>query len=311
MVGLNGYHYIVHGFQAHDHIITIDDFCRRESLVTYPRVFRYKQFADNEGYTYFVNEYFSVLCFQNLSTDSIDEARQKYQSVESFDSLYLSAVSSTCERFGMRFKDADFSLSLFLDSSFELGWSECILDRKEPAQLICFIEACFLFQLLTEIRRKVPLITEKRRSFVFQRALVDQAEDLFWAETPSGYLVGDTEIRFMASFYSSWDLGEGIRAMRERFSQSVGNHTFFYDLVSRDREQLLNLLLAAIAIFSAYGVRDAVIKNIPFVAPMAFDLIFLSLFLGLIVCALLVGSSLLGKRLGAWAKWWRNTRRMR
>jgi hypothetical protein len=307
MVILDADHYIVYGFQIYDDALYFKDHVRRATVVTYPKVFRYKviRYLD---LVFVVNEYFSILCFQRIPGDTANEAKNSYENQGLFNRLYGEAVLFAGTRFNTTFIDADFCFMMHFDASMSVAWESCSINREDQAQLNVFIEACFLFQLLTEVRRKLPLITERRRSYVFQRTLVDQVEDLFWSETPTGYLVNQHEVSIMKVFYRAWCLDQSIMTLRERFGQSVSNHTFFADLIARERSQIVGLLLTAIAIFSAYGVRDVVVKNIPFISAKGYDVVFLLLFACLIVVALTMSAFIVGRRLFAWIRWWRASR---
>ena len=254
MVELKSGFYLCHTFELNTRLSSFKDWIKRESLPIAPKVLRYKKIKLGSSQL-FVNQMGFIIAFQELKkVSNFEEAIDFYHT--KFDRPYNRLCKELHKYFGT---------NPICDSSFivEYGSEKLSVEWQisripsEKLFLTTLIEALFIDELCRALERKSDLFL-KESSLAEDRLLAEYAQSLFPLAYPSGFLIGTLEINKMEIFFDKWKLGERVASLHQRFTESVMNTALYNGHLEKNRQNILNMILAAIAFISLSQVSEPI-----------------------------------------------------
>lgn len=246
--------YLCHSFDLGIRLDSFGSYEKRESLTSTPRALRYCK-IEHESLSLWINELGFLIVLQPIpKVGNLSEAYREYRNC--FDLYYVAALKEVAS-IAEKNIDAETSF-LVCGGSQELAvdWKAVHLPTEELSTSI-FLEATFIDLTCRVVDKRSQSFIGKS-SLAAERLVVEYVENLFPLAIPAGFLVATDEIQKMGRYYSAWQLGERVAAIRGRFSESVTNTALYRGHLDRHSQNAMNFLLAAIAVLSLSQVSEAI-----------------------------------------------------
>lgn len=266
MIELKEGYYTANAFNIENILIDLSDYEKRENLVFYPKIFKYKEIIVGD-IVFWINEFGSGLSLQKIDgARTLDDALRIYNNHDYYYPSYYNLVSTINSSFNSKITDTDIS--------FVVGVSE-VKRESEYAQIFIlggksvkyftavFVESIFVLQLCRLLERKLVSLVNQKRSFNSQKILTELVSNLFIIEKPQGFMPNHDEFEYMKEMYSVWKIEELIKTLKEKYDLSLTNYRFFLEYDEKRQNILTTLLLGSITVFSINQTIPILYESFP------------------------------------------------
>lgn len=280
MIELEKGYYTANAFNLGDILINIPDFEKRENVVFYPKIFRYKELKI-ESILFWINEFGSGLSLERIKeANSLSQALQIYHSTEYYYPSYESLINTINTSFKAKITDTDISFIVEVSETkiqSEYAQISIFANKHIKFYTAVFIESIFVLQLCRLLERKLVSLANQRKSHNSQKILTEFVSNLFIVERPQGYLPNHHEFEYMKELYEAWKIEDLIKTLKEKYELSLTNYRFFLEYDEKRQNALTTLLLGSITVFSINQTIPIIYESFPYfnkqVTVIAFTLI--------------------------------------
>lgn len=285
MVKLKDGFYFCHTFDLGTRLGPFKDWIKKEFYPNAPKIIRYLRINLDDS-EIFVNQMGLVVAFQELkSASNYNEALEYYNT--KYDEYFDSISTELCNYFGLRpICDSSFMVE-YGSKKLSIKWRITKIPNTEFS-LTTLIEALFIDELCRVLERKSDVFL-KKTSLAEDRLVAEYAQSLFPVAYPSGFLVGNSEINQMEIYFKNWKLGERVASLHQRFTESVLNTALYNGHLEKNRQNILNMLIAAIAFISLAQVSEPISIFLKLLNLSAAPALLNNIFIGLALILLFYG----------------------
>ncbi|WP_226704556.1 hypothetical protein [Microbulbifer elongatus] len=236
--------------------MSLADWSKRATLPHAPKNLRYKEFQIECG-TLFVNQMGFCVVLQRINgATSHREAVRHYQ--HKFDFPYAKVVNELRKRFGSQpIGDTSFLVNVG-NHDIKLDWKVSHIPSTSIAISI-LVEALFIDELCRVLERKSDTLLGGS-SLASDLLVAEYADSLFPLGHPAGFLVASEEITQMENYYETWRLETRVATLHQRFTEAIMNRSLYQGHLERNRQNILNVLLATIAFLSLSQSSEPISK---------------------------------------------------